>query len=104
MRCAWRAPRNRLVPVTSVSNLPISRRTSGYRLYHSPTRAPVLSCRHERGSKMHRISMLALAGLLGVTTAFADETPKNSIAVAGEAELVMPPDYADVELGVVTQA
>jgi len=32
-----------------------------------------------------------------------DETPRHSIAVMGEAELVTPPDYANVEIGVITQ-
>lgn len=42
---------------------------------------------------------------LAATSAFAEATtPPHSIAVAGEAEVYLPPDYATIELGVVTQA
>ena len=46
--------------------------------------------------------------VLGISLASAwpcagDETPRHSIAVMGEAELVTPPDYATVEVGVITQ-
>lgn len=49
--------------------------------------------------------------ILGVTALFflaipalAEETPNHSIAVAGEAELLLPADYATITVGVVTQA
>ncbi|MGD0192713.1 MAG: SIMPL domain-containing protein [Rhizomicrobium sp.] len=36
-------------------------------------------------------------------SASAEETPPHTIAVAGEAEILLPPDYATVEVGVITQ-
>ncbi len=52
--------------------------------------------------------MRAFIAVLGISLASAwpcaaDETPRHSIAVMGEAELVTPPDYANVEIGVITQ-
>ena len=53
---------------------------------------------------MNRIAILAVLISLTATRALADETPPHTIAVSGEAELLLPPDYASIELGVVTQA
>lgn len=47
-----------------------------------------------------------LSGLLllaQVQPAFADQTPPHTIAVMGEAEIRLPPGYATVEAGVITQ-
>src|SRR5579864_2652940 len=52
---------------------------------------------------MVRVLVLAALFWSAVTAAVADETPRNTIAVAGEAQLLLPPDYALIELGVVTQ-
>jgi len=55
---------------------------------------------------MSRNIILAICiALWTATPAFSDAvTPPHSIAVAGDAELLLPPDYAKIELGVVTQA
>lgn len=55
---------------------------------------------------MKKISALfCIATVAWATSAFAEgTTPLHTIAVAGEAELLMPPDHATIELGVVTQA
>lgn len=42
--------------------------------------------------------------LLSPMPALAEETPLHSIAVSGEAELLLPADYATISVGVVTQA
>lgn len=52
---------------------------------------------------MVRGLVLATLCWSAITPAVADETPRNTIAVAGEAELQLPPDYASIELGIVTQ-
>jgi uncharacterized protein len=52
---------------------------------------------------MVRVLVLGTLFWFAVTAALADETPRTTIAVAGEAELLLPPDYASIELGVVTQ-
>ncbi len=41
--------------------------------------------------------------LLSLPSAFADETQPHTIAVMGEAELRLPPDFATIVVGVITQ-
>jgi uncharacterized protein len=54
---------------------------------------------------MYRIGLLIWVATAIATSAFADQmTPMHTIAVAGEAELLMPPDHAKIELGAVSQA
>jgi uncharacterized protein len=53
---------------------------------------------------MFRKVIFSLAVACIPFVAFGAETPLHSIAVAGEAELLLPPDYATIQLGVVTQA
>jgi uncharacterized protein YggE len=45
----------------------------------------------------------ALVAFASVPAAFADETPPHTIVVMGEAEINVPPDFATVAVGVVTQ-
>jgi uncharacterized protein YggE len=49
------------------------------------------------------IRCLVSVMLLSASTAFAESTP-HVVAVMGEAEMLVAPDYATVDLGVVTQA
>jgi uncharacterized protein YggE len=54
---------------------------------------------------MIKIGAAAFAGLILTFPALADAvTPLHTIAVSGDAELLIPPDFAKVELGVITQA
>src|ERR1700733_13906226 len=53
---------------------------------------------------MIRIVVCTVLALSAMVPALAADTPEHAIAVAGEAELLLPPDYATIELGVVTQA
>lgn len=46
-------------------------------------------------------SAIALGFLANL--AEAQDTPPHTIAVAGDVELLLPPDYATIELGVITQ-
>ncbi len=50
-----------------------------------------------------KLVLTAAVVLLSAIPAFAEETPPHSIAVAGEAELLIPADYATISVGVVTQ-
>ncbi len=52
---------------------------------------------------MKQFAVATVAAALSVSGALADETPQNAVAVQGEAEIQLPPDYAELELGVVTQ-
>lgn len=56
-----------------------------------------------KGEIMTRTAICLLALCLTALPALAEETPPHTIAVAGEVELLLPPDYATIELGVVTQ-
>jgi uncharacterized protein YggE len=49
-------------------------------------------------------TLIVLLGLISSSAAMAAETPAHSIAVTGKAELLLRPDYATAELGVVTQS
>src|SRR5437763_13725207 len=52
---------------------------------------------------MNKVGIFALAISFVAGPALADATtPSHCIAVAGEAELLMPPHYAKIELGVIT--
>lgn len=55
--------------------------------------------------KLFKSFAAGLAGLLmaQVQPAFADQTLPHTIAVQGEAEIKLPPDYATVEVGVIAQ-
>ncbi len=54
---------------------------------------------------MKIVRTIAFALGFVATSAYAEAiTPPHSIAVAGEATMYLPPDYATIELGVVTQA
>ena len=50
-----------------------------------------------------RVVIALLAVLASALPCLAEETPVHSIAVMGEAEIITPPDYATVEVGVTTQ-
>ena len=52
---------------------------------------------------MARIAILILAVMFLSLPVQAQETPLHTIAVAGEVELRLPPDYATIELGVISQ-
>jgi uncharacterized protein len=51
-----------------------------------------------------KIGGFIVVACLVAIPAHAEETPRHSIAVAGESELLLPPDYATITVGVVTQA
>jgi len=53
---------------------------------------------------MIKSSVFVLAACFAVAPALADETTPHTIAVAGEAQLLLPPDTATIELGVITEA
>lgn len=53
---------------------------------------------------MRKLLPIAVALLLLPVGALAAETPPHSIAVQGAVEIYLPPDYAEIELGVVSQA
>jgi len=54
---------------------------------------------------MRKFAIAALAALFSASSAQADNSVRqNTIAVAGEAEALVPPDYAMIQLGVISQA
>lgn len=53
---------------------------------------------------MSKLSAFVIVLSLLPVCALADETPVHSIAVQGEVEISLPPDYAEIDLGVISQA
>jgi hypothetical protein len=52
---------------------------------------------------MHKFVLVLTFALLTSLPCAAAETQEHTVAVMGEAEIKLPPDFADVEVGVVTQ-
>jgi hypothetical protein len=52
---------------------------------------------------MKKFALVLAVASLWCGPSFATETPPHTIAVMGEAEVQLPPDFASVQVGVVTQ-
>jgi len=54
---------------------------------------------------MKKVTLIAFGAVLAVSSARADApVAPHTIAVAGQAQLLIPPDYAMIQLGVISQA